>query len=307
MRAFQRQHRAPLGRGRTNGLQRGRKAALHAWLPILLSLSMWAGPADRFDAVEIRTTKLSDSVHMLEGMGGNIGVSAGADGVLMIDTQFAPLAERIEAAIAALGHGAPSIIVNTHLHGDHTGGNVHFAGLGTVLAHSNVRARMVDAGTAAGLPSMTFDDRVRLHLNGDEIDIIHMPKGHTDGDAVVWFKESGVAHLGDHFFNGAFPYVDVGNGGSVDGLLANLRRIQDMLPAATTLIPGHGSLADLDALAVAIDVIAESQATVRQAVADNTLPELKRDGFGRWSDWGTGFISEARWIDIIVQSDAAGE
>ena len=263
-----------------------------------------AQPAARFAAVEVKATHVAGAVHMLEGAGGNIGVSAGADGVLMVDDQFAPLAERIAAAIAEIGDGAPKIVLNTHFHGDHTGGNAHFGRTGAILAHANVRARLVDGGmAAAGLPVVTFLDRLRLHFNGDEIDVIHLPRGHTDGDSIVWFKDSRVVHLGDHFFKGRFPFVDVPNGGSVDGLLANLGSVIDMLPADTRVIPGHGTLASVADVAESIDVIRHSQAAVREAVAAGTVDDLKRNGFGRWDEWGAGFINTERWIDIVVASD----
>ena len=266
-------------------------------------------PANRFAAVEIKATHVAGAVHMLEGAGGNIGISAGADGVLMVDDQFAPLAERIAAAAAKIGDGLPKFVLNTHFHGDHTGGNAYFGRTGTILAHANVYARLAEGGMpAAGLPVVTFEDRVRLHFNGDEIDVVHLPRGHTDGDSIVWFKDSGVVHLGDHFFKGRFPYVDVQNGGSVDGLVANLATVIDMLPSDTRIIPGHGGLATVADVAESIGVIRESQAAVRQAMADGAVDALKRDGFGRWQDWGTGFISAERWIDIVVQSDqAAGQ
>ena len=273
-------------------------------LVLATATTAFAQPAARFAAVEIKATHVAGTVHMLEGAGGNIGVSAGADGVLMVDDQFAPLAERIAAAIAEIGDGAPKVVLNTHFHGDHTGGNAYFGRNGTILAHANVRSRLVDGGMAApGLPIVTFLDRLRLHFNGDEIDVIHLPRGHTDGDSIVWFKDSGVVHLGDHFFKGRFPYVDVPNGGSVDGLLANLGTVLDMLPADTHVIPGHGTLASVADVAESIEVIRQSQAAVRQAAAAGTVDDLKRDGFGQWDEWGAGFIGTERWIDIVIESD----
>ena len=284
-----------------------------AFAPVLgaaLMAAAWlseAQPEDRFAGVEIRATHVAGAVHMLDGAGGNIGVSVGSDGVLMVDDQFAPLAGRISAAIESLGGGAPAYVLNTHYHGDHTGGNPIFGATGVVVAHENVRGRLVAGDMApAGLPAVTFDDRVRLYFNGDRIDVIHLPRGHTDGDAVVWFRNAGVIHMGDHLFHGRFPYVDVPSGGSVDGFLANLETVVAMIPADTRVIPGHGPLAGVDALRESVSVIRESQAMVRKAVANGTIDALQRDGFGRWEEWGSGFISTERWISIVRESDAAG-
>lgn len=287
-----------------------RRSHLRRALLVLLAAvgnAAFAGPADRFAAVEVTATAVQGSVHMLEGAGGNIGVSVGSDGTLIVDNQFLPLAERIVAAIAGVGGALPSLVLNTHFHGDHTGGNPFFGRSGVILAHDNVRVRLAGSGVpAVGLPTITYNDRLRLHFNGDEIDVVHLPRGHTDGDSLVWFKNSGVAHMGDHFFNGRFPFVDVLGGGSVDGLLDNLRQAIDMLPGDTRVIPGHGPLAGIADIETAIEVIEASQAVVRKAVAAGTLEALKRDGFGRWSEWGSGFISEERWIAIVVQSDEQG-
>lgn len=287
-----------------------RRSHLRRALLVLLAAvgnAAFAGPADRFAAVEVTATAVQGSVHMLEGAGGNIGVSVGSDGTLIVDNQFLPLAERIVAAIAGVGGALPSFVLNTHFHGDHTGGNPFFGRSGVILAHDNVRVRLAGSGVpAVGLPTITYNDRLRLHFNGDEIDVVHLPRGHTDGDSLVWFKNSGVAHMGDHFFNGRFPFVDVLGGGSVDGLLDNLRQAIDMLPGDTRVIPGHGPLAGIADIETAIEVIEASQAVVRKAVAAGTLEALKRDGFGRWGEWGSGFISEERWIAIVVQSDEQG-
>ena len=165
--------------------------------------------------------KLTDRVYMLEGSGGNIGVSVGADGVLIVDDQFAPLADKIRAAIGELGGGDPAFVLNTHYHGDHTGGNAHFGEKGVIVAHRNVRnrlaARRVDDRPLpeAALPEITFDEGLSIHFNGEELRVVHFPKAHTDGDGVVFFTGSNVVHTGDLFFNGRFPYVDLRGGGNV--------------------------------------------------------------------------------------------
>ena len=293
------QRRSVIGR-----CQRG--ALLLSGFAALVATPAFGGPADRFADVEIKAIPVADGISMLEGAGGNIAVSVGPDGVLMVDDQFAPLSERIAAAIDQLGGGLPVFVINTHYHGDHVGGNPFFAGAGTILAQDNVRRRLLGGDAPAdGLPTITFRDRLRLFFNGDEVVVAHLPRGHTDGDALVWFKKAGVIHLGDLLFNGRFPYVDLAGGGSVDGLLANLRKVRKQLPEDIRIIPGHGPLAGIAELEEAIAVIRETQAMVRAAVAEGALEELKQRGFGRWEDWGSGFISEQRWIDIIAQSDAA--
>ena len=267
---------------------------------------------DRFAGVEIKTVPVAGRVYMIEGAGGNIGVSAGADGVLMVDSQFAPLAERILAAVKAIGGGAPKLLLNTHLHGDHVGGNAFFAATGVVLAHANVRTRMATQGgvagglgDAAGLPTATFDDRLRLFFNGDEIDVIHLPRGHTDGDAVVWFKDSQVIHMGDHLFSKRFPFVDLANGGTVAGLLRNLEQVLEMLPPDTKVIPGHGPLGGVPDIVAKAEMIRRSVAAVREAAAAGKVEELKQSGIDGYQDWNWGFVNAARWIDTIVASEAS--
>ena len=270
----------------------------------LLFAGVCAAQQDRFANVEIKTLPVAGPVYMLEGSGGNIGVSVGVDGVLMVDSQFAPLAERILAAVKAIGGGPPKLLLNTHLHGDHVGGNPFFAATGVVLAHQNVYARMAETG-AAGLPTATFQDRMRLFFNGDEIDVIHLPHGHTDGDAVVWFKDSKVIHMGDHLFSKRFPFVDVVNGGTVRGLLRNLEQVLDMLPPDTKVIPGHGPLGGVPDIVAKADMIRLSVAAVGKAVAAGTVDELKRSGIDGYQDWNWSFINAARWIDTIIASGEA--
>ena len=176
-----------------------------------------------FSAVQIEATHVAGSVWMLVGSGGNIGVSSGSDGVLMVDDQFAPLADKIRDALREVGQSEeaaePQFLLNTHFHGDHTGGNVEFGDASTIVAHTNVRTRLVAGGSPeVALPVVTFDDAVSIHFNGEEIRAFHIPHGHTDGDALIYFTGSNVLHMGDDFFAGRFPFVDIDSGGSVEGL-----------------------------------------------------------------------------------------
>ena len=266
----------------------------------------FAEEADRFAAVTIEPKHVAGSVHMLQGAGGNIGVSVGSDGTLLVDDQFAPLAERIQTAIDGLGGHRPRLILNTHFHGDHVGGNAAFGASGIILAHENVRLRLLDGDLPRqALPVVTYLDRIRLYFNDDEIDVIHLPRGHTDGDSVVWFKQANVVHMGDQFFNGRFPFIDVDSGGTVDGYLANIETVLDMIAADTHIIPGHGPLATVVDLAQAADVIMQTRARVLEAKAAGDLEGLIERGLSdKWRAWGSGFITEERWIRIISVSDA---
>lgn len=206
-------------------------------------------------AQEVTTTDLGDGLYMLAGQGGNVGVSVGDDGVFVIDDQFAPMSEKILAAIAELSDGQVEYVLNTHFHGDHTGGNENFADTGaTVVAHENVRQRMsapqtlavfgdVPASPDGALPSVTFSENTTYHKNGHEIKIIHVANAHTDGDAVVHFPEANVIHAGDVFFNGFFAFVDTNNGGTVDGMIDALGVVIELADDNTQIIPGHGPMA----------------------------------------------------------------
>src|SRR6476469_2810813 len=200
--------------------------------------------------VEVKATKVAGTVYMLTGSGGNIGVSVGDDGIVIVDDEFAPLAPKIIAALNGITEKPIKFIINTHYHGDHTGGNEIFGRTGTIIAHDNVRKRL-QTGTNAGgrttppapktaLPIVTFNDTATIHVNGEDIRTVHFPHGHTDGDAVIYFTQSNVVHMGDDFFNGHFPFIDTANGGSVKGMIANVDKILASLPDDVKVIPGHG-------------------------------------------------------------------
>ncbi|HYG82170.1 MAG TPA: MBL fold metallo-hydrolase [Pyrinomonadaceae bacterium] len=267
-----------------------------------------------FSNVEIKATKVAGSVYMLEGAGGNIGVSVGADGILIVDDQFAPLAEKIRAALKTLGDGKLKFVLNTHWHGDHTGGNARFSTEASIIAHDNVRKRLasdqkifgntVPASPREALPVITFDNSLAVHFNGEEIRAIHFPNGHTDGDSVIFFTGSNVVHMGDDFFAGRFPFVDLENGGNVVGLAKNVGDIINRLPAGVKIIPGHGPLSTVDDLRLYHRMLLETTDIVRkQAAAGKTLEQIKAAGLPEtWKDWGTGFIKTDQWIELIFRS-----
>ena len=256
-----------------------------------------------FDDVEIKAMAVAGSVHLLEGAGGNIGVSVGEDGVVMVDNQFAPLAEKIQAAIEKLGSGKPKFILNTHHHGDHTGGNGVFGADGTIIAHENVRRRLSEQPKEFW-PVITFEQSTTLHFNNDEIMIRHLPNGHTDGDAVIFFKNANVIHMGDLFFAGRFPYVDLGSGGTVGGYMANVESVLDRIDENTKIIPGHGQLATKSDLEAFRNMLVETTTLVNAKIKNAAaLADIQKEGLPeKWQSWGSGFINQDRWIEAIFNS-----
>lgn len=284
-----------------------------ASLVVFLSANTAAGQQD-FSKVEIKVTKVAGNVYMLEGSGGNIGVSVGADGILIVDDEFAPLADKIKAALKTLGEGKLKFILNTHWHGDHTGGNPVFGPEAPIVAQTNVRKRLAEGmnipdrvvkpAPKEALPVITFDQSVSIHFNGEEIKVIHFPRGHTDGDAVIFFTGSNVVHMGDDFFNGMFPFIDLDSGGDVDGYVKNVGEVIAKLPAGVKIIPGHGPLAGVDDLKRFHRMLLETTGLVRTKIgAGKTLDQIKAEGLpDEWKSWGTGFIKTDRWIDTIYRS-----
>ncbi len=253
---------------------------------------------------------------MLVGSGGNIGVSVGADGILIVDDQFAPLAEKIKAALKTLGEGKLKFILNTHWHGDHTGGNVVFGPEAPIIAQTNVRKRLAEGSAQTGgakpapkeaLPVITFDQSLSVHFNSEEIRVIHYPHGHTDGDSVIFFTGSNVVHMGDDFFAGKFPFIDLASGGDVEGATKNVGDIISKLPPDVKIIPGHGPLSTLDDLKLYHRMLVETTDTVRKKkAAGKTLEQIKAEGLpDEWKNWGNGFIKTDQWIETIFKSLSA--
>ncbi|MCH7782251.1 MBL fold metallo-hydrolase [candidate division KSB1 bacterium] len=256
-----------------------------------------------FSNVQITTTHVAGNVYMLQGSGGNIGVSAGPDGILIVDDQFAPLTDKIIAALNKLNSGELQFILNTHYHGDHTGGNEILGKTAPIISHTNTRKRLLDQPKSA-IPVITFDDAASIHFNGEEIKAVHYPTGHTDGDLIIFFTESNVVHMGDDFFVGRFPYVDIAGGGNAEGLLKNIETAIATFPADVKIIPGHGPLADVDDLKTYHAMLEETIGIIKERKADGmSLEEIRNRGLpAKYEDWGSGFIDQNRWIEIVFNS-----
>ncbi|MBC7624255.1 MAG: MBL fold metallo-hydrolase [Aeromicrobium sp.] len=270
-----------------------------------------------FDKVEIKTQKLTDSIYMLVGSGGNIGLSVGPDAVFMIDDQYAPLTPKIEAAIKAITPKPVTFVINTHWHGDHTGGNVNMGKAGAIIvAHDNVRKRLssdqfiefmrvkVDPTPKEGLPIVTFSQTMNFHLNGDDIAAFHVPNAHTDGDSIIHFKRANIVHMGDTFFNGFYPFIDYSSGGTPDGFIAATDRVLAIADDQTKIIPGHGPLATKADLIVYRNMLAATIGKIKAlAKQGKTLEEIVAAKPTADFDerWGKGFVPPARYIEMIIK------
>ncbi len=280
-------------------------AAFIAASPLVYSTINPANAQDRFADVEVKATAIKGSVHMLTGAGGNIGVSAGEDGVLIIDDQFAPLAEKIAAQLGELGSDKPKYVINTHYHGDHTGSNAFFHSHkgATILAHENVRVRLANDEKVKpeALPTITYEDGIKIYFNGETLHVMHLAVGHTDGDSVVWFEQPNVMHTGDLFFNGRFPYIDQGAGGNVEGYMDSVKRLLAKIDDETVIIPGHGDISNKQEYSAFLAMISETFSYVKALKQDGkTLDEVKAMGLdGKWADWSWNFINEEKWITTL--------
>ncbi len=273
-------------------------------MQVAICLALLTPPSVSADAksVPLRAQPVADGITMLMGAGGNIGVSTGKDGTLIIDDQYDYQAEEIAAALKRMKAEPPRFVINTHYHGDHTGSNAAFSGAATILAHDNVRIRMAALGAEpAALPNLTFHDRVTVYVNGETVSVFHAARGHTDGDSIVFFEDSNVMHMGDHLFNGAFPYIDLDAGGSVQGYLDNLMWALEKTDDATRVIPGHGPLASADDIEQTIEVLYATRETVMQGMTEGlSVDAIVAQGLDDdLASWGKGFISEERWIRTL--------
>jgi cyclase len=285
---------------------------------LLLALGPAAAQDQDLSKVQIKVSKVAGNVYMLEGAGGNIGASVGDDGILLVDDQSAPLAEKIQAALKGINDKPMRFIINTHYHGDHIGGNAYFQKQAPVIAHDNVRKRLQTGGTTGNggsmhfearpqpedaLPIITYDNTVTLHLNGEDIRVQHFPSGHTDGDSIVFFSKSHVVHMGDEFVT-HFPFVDVEAGGSLNGMIDAVDSVIAQVPADVKVIPGHGQLSNLADLRAYLTMLKATRNAVAQALKDGkTLDQMKQAKIlDPWKKYSGEFVSEDAFLETIYIS-----
>lgn len=285
------------------------------------ALTLWASalPAQQnFDTIQIRATPVAGSVYMLTGSGGNIGLSAGDDTGFLVDDQYAPLTDKIRAAVAEITPSPIRFVLNTHWHGDHTGGNENLGEAGSlIVAHDNVRRRMsseqfmeafdrtVPPSPPEALPVVTFDGTVTFHLNGDTIHAFHVPRAHTDGDAIVHFRAANVVHMGDTFFNDRYPFIDLSSGGSINGVIDAADRVLTLANDETRIIPGHGDLSNRAELQRYREVLVTIRDRIQQAIEEGrTLDEVRAmEPTAEFdAEWGGGFVSSESFIETVYRS-----
>ena len=279
-----------------------------------------AALAQDFSKVEIKVTKVAGTVYMLQGAGGNIGASVGEDGIVIVDDQYAPLADKIQAALKGITDKPVRFVINTHWHGDHTGGNAYFQKQGTIIAQENVRERLKNGGHVLGndikpaaketLPIITFNDRASVHLNGEDIRAIHFPHGHTDGDSVIFFTQSNVVHMGDDFVTYGFPFIDLESGGSASGMIAACEKVLATVSPDVKVIPGHGPLSTVADLKPFVAMLKDATARVENGIKQGkTADQLKQEkvlaGYESWGGEGK-FIPTDKFIETLY-NDLTGK
>lgn len=286
---------------------------------VVILATALAGPAaaqQDFSKVQVKAALVAGNVYMLTGAGGNIAAVVGPDGIVIVDDQYAPMADKIRAALKGVSDQPVRFVINTHFHDDHAGGNAAFSSGATVIAQDNVRSRLASGGeignggsmrqeakplTGGALPIVTFGHDMTLHLNGEDIRAVHAPHGHTDGDAIVYFPKANVMHTGDLFVTYGFPFIDINAGGSSRGIIAGLESALRVVPADVKVIPGHGPLSTVTDVRNYIVMLKETRAAVSAGIkAKKSLPQLKADKvLAPWQKFSGGFITTDLFIETL--------
>ena len=271
-----------------------------------------------FSKVQIKVSKVAGSVYMLQGVGGNIAASVGDDGIVLIDDESAPLADKVQAALHGITDKPVRFVINTHYHGDHIGGNIYFNRQATIIAHDNVRERMQSGGSTGNggslhfeakpqpkdaLPVITYDHAVTLHLNGEDIRVLHFPSGHTDGDSIIFFPKSNVVHMGDEFVT-HFPFVDVKAGGSLNGMINAVENVIAQVQPDVKVIPGHGQVSSLGDLRAYLTMLKATRDAVAHALkVGKTLDQMKQAKIlDPWKSYSGEFVSEDAFLETLYIS-----
>lgn len=280
------------------------KKSLVAITILLSAVVSVSTSAQEMAEAEITVQPVAGNVYMLQGPGGNIGVLATDKGLLLVDDKFAPLAEKIEAAMKGIEDKELKYVINTHFHGDHTGSNKFFSHKAPIFAHENVRNRLSNKTDhdAESLPVVTYKDGITIYLDNEEVQLTHLPKGHTDGDTYVYFRKANVLHTGDLFFEVGFPYVDLKSGGSVKGYLAGVKHMLKNTPDDVVIIPGHGNLTDKKSLLAFAEMMEFSINKVSTALAaGKSEQQILTDGIGeKYKHLSWAFITEEKWLKTLV-------
>ncbi|WP_462249853.1 MBL fold metallo-hydrolase [Ekhidna sp.] len=287
-------------------------------LALLITLPSLTFAQRNWDAIEVKVNKVSDNISYLVGSGGNIGVIHGNDGVLIIDDQFAPLSEKIKQAVKTLSSEDIKYVLNTHYHGDHSGGNENFKNDGAIIvAQDMVRQRLsttftnevfgreMPAKPDSYLPTITFSKDMTFHFNDEEMKFVHSPSAHTDGDAIIHFKTSNIIHAGDCFVRYGYPYIDISAGGSIDGMIDAQRMLLKIADAETKIIPGHGELASIKEVQELLEMLLETKKIVSDAKdSGESLGALvDRKPFAKFhEDWSGSFIDSDLFVKLIYES-----
>ena len=284
-------------------------------LALLAIAPAWS--QDDLSKVEMKVVKVAATVYMLQASdAGNIAASVGEDGIVIVDDQYAPLADKIRAALKGITDKPIRFVINTHYHGDHTGGNALFQKDAPIIAQDNVRKRLADGGTGGNLgaihfdaapqpkdalPILTFDHDMTVHLNGEDIRALHFPSGHTDGDSIIFFPQSNVVHMGDDFVRYGFPFIDLASGGSVEGMIAAMEEVVPKLPPDVKVIPGHGDLSNLDDVRRYVKMLKETRAAVQNGISKHkTLEQLKQQKvLEPWKQWSGDYITSDIFIETL--------
>jgi len=292
---------------------------LFATVILLLANAFVTAQEKDFSKVQMKVSKVAGNIYMLEGAGGNIGASVGDDGIVIVDDQYAPLADKIQVALKRITDKPVRFVINTHYYEDHTGGNAIFQKNAPVIAHENVRKRLQEGGTAGNggsvhieakpqpkdaLPIITFDHDVTVHLNGEDIRALHFPAGHTDGDSIIFFPESNVVHMGDDFVTYGFPFIDVDGGGSINGMIDAVEKVIPQLPPDVKVIPGHGPVSNLDDVRAYLKMLKDTRDAVQSALKQSkTLEQMKQEKIlDPWKKYSGDFISEDAFLETLYNS-----